>query len=186
MKKSTIVILIIAVLAVGYVWMGYNRFVSLNESIDAQWKQVEVQYQRRFDLIPSLIASVKGATKQEQEIFGAVSDARTRYMNAQGTDEKVRAASAVENQMVKVLAIFEAYPQLQSIQTFRDFMTEQSGTENRVMVERRRFNEKVQGYNVAVKRFPSNLMAKLFGFADRPYFDAAEGSENAPVVNFQN
>ncbi len=186
MKKSTIVILILGFLVVGYMWSGYNRFVSLNEAIDAQWKQVEVQYQRRFDLIPGLIASVKGATQLEKDIFLKLAEARAGYINAKGTDDKVRAANQVEGQLVKVLVVFEAYPQLQSIQTFRDFMAEQSGTENRVATERRRFNEKVEVYNVGTKRFPSNLMARLFGFGNRPYFEAAIGSENAPKVDFQN
>lgn len=186
MKKTTIVVLIIAVLLAGYVWSSYNKFVTLNESIDAQWKQVEVQYQRRFDLIPNLVSSVKGVTKQEQEVFGAVSEARTRYMNAQGTDDKVRAANQVEGQLAKVLAIFEAYPQLRSVETFQSLMAELAGTENRVSVERNRFNESVRTYNVAAKRFPSNLMARIFGFGERPYFEATQGSENAPKVDFQN
>jgi LemA protein len=184
MKKSTIVILIVIVLVLLYGLIGYNRFVGLNESVDAQWKQVEVQYQRRFDLIPNLVSSVKGVTKQEQTVFQSISDARTKYMQAQNVDDKVRAASQVEGELVKVLAIFEAYPQLQSAEAFKGLMAELSGTENRVAVERRRFNEVVQSYNVSVKRFPSNMLARLFGFGDRPYFEAAPGTENVPKVEF--
>ncbi len=184
MKKTWIIILVIVVLVGLYTWSSYNSFVGINEAVDAQWQQVEVQYQRRLDLIPNLIETVKGVTKQEKDIFITLAEARANYVKASTVDQKAAAATKVETAFAGFFALAENYPQLQSSQAFQTLMAQLEGTENRVSVERQRFNEKVQTANVMVKRFPSNLMARLFGFGDRQYFQAAEGAQNVPQVKF--
>lgn len=183
MKKIWIVVLAAVVFGGLYVWSSYNGLVSGGVAIDGQWAQVETQYQRRFDLIPNLVNSVKGILKQEQTIFTALAEARTRYAGAVSIDEKARAASGVESAFGRLLAIMENYPQLRSAENVNTLMAQLEGTENRVAVERKRFNDAVQAYNLRVKRVPSALIARLFGFGERAYFDAAAGAENAPSVN---
>ena len=182
MKKSTKIILAVVVIVLIYGFISYNGLVTLNESADAQWAQVETQYQRRFDLIPNLVNSVQGIFTQEQKIFGDLADARTRYANAGTPNEKASAASQVETSLGRLLVIVENYPQLNSSQSVQDLMSQLEGTENRVSVERNRFNETIRQYNTNIKRFPKNLMARPFGFDERFYFEAAEGTEVAPEV----
>lgn len=175
-----VVVLLVAAGSVSY----YNRFVTLSTGVDAQWAQVENQFQRRFDLIPNLVESVKGIQKQEQAVFGAIADARTHYGAAKTTDEKVAAASETETALGRLLAVVENYPTLTSSQNVSQLMDELSGTENRIAVERGRFNDVVAEYNGTVLRFPGNLFAKLFGYSARPLFAAATGADTAPKVNF--
>lgn len=182
MKKGTLIIIGVLVLIVLWGFASYNGLISLNESIDAQWAKVETQYQRRFDLIPNLVNSVKGVLTQEQKIFGDIAEARTRYGGAISPNDKAIAASQVEGALARLLVIMENYPQLQSSGNVRDLMTQLEGTENRISVERTRFNDIVRDYNVSVKRFPKNILASLFGFGERAYFEAANGAENAPKV----
>jgi LemA protein len=184
MKKSTIIILAVIVLLALYVGVSYNRFVSAGTAVDAQWAQVETQYQRRFDLIPNLVGAVKGIMKQEQEVFGAIADARTRYAGAASTEEKVQAASDLESSFARLLVVMENYPQLQSSANVRDLQAQIEGTENRISVERGRFNEEVRGYNLAVSRFPGKLIASMFGFAPRSYFQSVEEADQSPKVEF--
>ncbi len=183
MKKGTIAL--IAVLAVLVIWAfsGYNSLVTLNESADAQWATVESQYQRRFDLIPNLVASVKAILNQEQAVFGEIAEARTRYAGAGTPDERAAAASEVESALGRLLVIMENYPQLQSSQNVRDLMTQLEGTENRISVERTRFNDAVRTYNTAIKRFPRNILAMITGFGERAYFESADEAAKAPSVN---
>ncbi len=181
MKKWGIVIAVVAVVAIWTI-VSYNRFVSLSGAADAQWAQVATQYQRRFDLIPNLVASVKGVLKQEQTVFSDIAEARTRYSGATTVDEKVRAAGQVESALGRLLVITENYPQLKSSDVVVGFMSQQEGTENRIAVERGRFNEIVTSYNVATKRFPGVIFAKIFGFETRPVFEAQKGAETAPKV----
>jgi LemA protein len=184
MKKGLIVA--IALVAVLLMWglSGYNSLVTLNESADAQWAKVETQYQRRFDLIPNLVNSVKAVLTQEQTVFGDIANARAQYSAAATPDAKAAAASQVESSLGRLIAIVENYPQLASSGNVRDLMTELEGTENRVSVERTRFNDVVRDYNTAVKRFPTNILAGLTGFGTRAYFEAASEAEQAPTVNF--
>jgi len=170
----------LVLMAVGY----YNSFISEQNGIDGAWKQIEVQYQRRVDLIPNLVESVKGLMTQEQKVFGDLAAARGAYAGAKTTDQKVTAANQVEGSLSRLLAIFENYPQLKSDQVVLKLMDELSGTENRVAVERRRYNEAVQAYNTSIGVLPGKLFAVMFGFATRTYFNAAPGSENAPQVKF--
>lgn len=182
MKKS--VWIIIGILAIIAIWgfSSYNSLISLNEAVDAQWAKVETQYQRRFDLIPNLVNSVKGILTQEQKIFGDIAEARTRYSSAGSANEKASAASQVENAFARLLVVMENYPQLQSSNNVRDLMTQLEGTENRVSVERTRFNDMVRDYNVSVKRFPKNILAIILGFGERAYFESVNGAETAPTV----
>lgn len=181
MKKTLLVLGV--VVAVGlFIASYYNGFVRANEGVDAQWAQVEAQYQRRFDLIPNLVSSVKGAMEQEQEVFTALADARTRYTGATGADAKAAAAGEVESALSRLLVIMENYPQLRSVETVQALMAELAGTENRISVERGRYNEQVRDFNVMVKTFPGSLAAGLFGFDARTMFEAASGAEKAPNV----
>src|SRR3989344_195319 len=165
-------------------WSSYNSFVTQTNAIEGQWKQVEVQYQRRFDLIPNLVESVKGLQAQEQKIFGDIANARTAYTGAKTTDAKVQAANQLESGLGRLIAIFENYPQIKSDQAVLKLMDELSGTENRFSVERRRYNEFVQSYNTATSVLPGKFFASLFGFGSKTYFEAADGSENPPKVQF--
>jgi len=185
-KTSTIVLIVVAVILIiaGYTLASYNSLVSMNEAATAQWQQVETQYQRRLDLIPNLVESVKGIMKQEQTVFTALADARTHYAGATTVNDKAAAAGEVETSLGRLLAVVESYPTLASAQNVQDLMTELEGTENRVSVERMRFNDDVQTYNVAIKRFPKSMIAGIFGFAPLTYFQAQAGAENAPTVSF--
>ena len=186
MNSSTRLILIIAgSIAIVTLFLGakYNSFVRQTESVTAQWAQVESQYQRRFDLIPNLVNSVKGIMKQEQTVFNDIAQARTQYSGATTPDQKAAAATQVESAFGRLLVIMENYPQLRSVETVQSLMAELSGTENRIAVERMRYNEMVRDYNVSVKSFPGSFIASMFGFAPRTMFEAQSGSENAPQVN---
>ncbi len=171
---------VLALMATGY----YNSFVSQSNAIEGQWKQVEVQYQRRFDLIPNLVEATKGLMKQEQKVFGDLAAARANYAGAKTTDQKVQAANQLEGSLARLLVVMENYPQLKSDQAVLKLMDELAGTENRIAVERRRYNELVQNYNTSVSTLPGKLFASLFGFQPKPYFQATPGSENAPKVQF--
>jgi len=183
--RSVWVWVIVVVVILGF-WLAgaYNRFITLDQAINGQWAQVEVQYQRRFDLIPNLVESVKGIFNQEKTVFEAIAQARTQYGNAKSVDQKAQAASQVESALGRLLVIVENYPQLRSSEAVKQLMDELAGTENRVAVERKRYNDYVQEYNVAVKRFPGTILASSFGFKDHAFFQAAQGAQNAPQVNF--
>lgn len=183
MKKSWIIIGVVVLLALWAV-SSYNGMVRANQAVDSQWAQVETQYQRRYDLIPNLVNTIKGNTKQEQAVFGEIADARTRYAGATNINDKVNAANALEGSLARLLVITENYPTLQSSKSFQDLMVELEGTENRVSVERKRFNDVVQTYNNKVQVFPGNMFAKLFGFGPRPYFQSVSGANQAPTVEF--
>ncbi len=187
MRRSYIVIgvlVLIVILAFTSFAGLYNSLVAQSQGIDNQWAQVEVQYQRRFDLIPNLVNSVKGAMAQEQTVFNAIAEARTRYSGARTVDEKAAAAGQVDGALARLLVVMENYPQLRSLENVSQLMDELSGTENRVSVERRRFNDLVRDYNTTVKQFPNNLLAGIMGFRERTYFESVSGSEKAPKVEF--
>ncbi len=185
MKKTLLIIGILIVLIVLYIWSSYNGLIVMREDTTVQWHQVETQYQRRFDLIPNLVESTKGIMKQEQTIFTAIADARTKYAGAQTVSDKAAAASQVETALGRLLVVMENYPVLKSSDTVRDLMVAVEGTENRIGTERGRYNEAVKAYQVTIHRFPGTLVASLFGFEDIAYFEAQTGAENAPKVNLQ-
>lgn len=182
MKRSPLLIgSIVAVVAVVlWIFGGYNGLVTERQNVDTAWSQVETQYQRRFDLIPNLVSSVKGAAGFEQTTLTQITEARTQWQNASTRDERVQAAGALDRLLVTV----EAYPQLQATQAYRDLMTQLEGTENRVATARRDYNEAVKTYNLRVKRFPGLVLAALFGYDAEPGFESSDGAENAPSVNF--
>ncbi|MEK9177071.1 MAG: LemA family protein [Patescibacteria group bacterium] len=184
MKGNAIlwIVLGVAVVILVYATSVYNGLVKANEGVDAQWAQVESQYQRRFDLIPNLVSSVQGAMSQEQAVFTALAEARAKYAGARTPDDRAAMASSVESSFARLLAIMENYPQLKSIDTVQSLIAELAGTENRVAVERMRFNEMVRDYNVSVKTFPRSMFAGMFGFAPRAMFEAVPGAEEVPQV----
>lgn len=183
--KNKIIIGILIILALMALWVfsSYNSMVKANIAVDTQWAQVEAQYQRRFDLIPGLVASVKGIFNQEKEIFTAIANARQGYAGAKTVNEKAVAAGNLEGALGRLLVITENYPQLNSNETVKNLMTQLEGTENRVSVERTRFNDIVGAFNTSIATFPSNLIASLFGFEKRPLFKAVDQAENAPVFD---
>jgi LemA protein len=177
------VVLVVIIIAVSLIGM-YNGLVTKSQAIDGQWAQVETQYQRRFDLIPNLVNTVKGMMKQEQTVFDAIAQARTKYGSATTTDAKAQAAGEVESALGRLLAIVENYPELKSSQNVTALMDELSGTENRISVERRRYNELVRDYNTQIKTFPTNMLAGMFGFTEKQYFQSVSGADQAPKVEF--
>ena len=163
---------------------SYNTFTTQEQAIKAAWSQVESNLQRRSDLIPNLVETVKGFAQQEKDVFGAVADARARMGSATTPAQKIEAANAESSALSRLLVVVEAYPQLKTNETFARLMDELAGTENRLNTARMRYNETVQAYETQRAKFPSNLTAKVFGFKEYPYFQAAPDAKAAPKVNF--
>lgn len=184
MKKLKVILIIVLVALVFWAFSSYNQFVTLNQKIDSQWAQVETQYQRRFDLIPNLVKSAEGVMNQEKQVFSDLANARSQYSGAKTVDEKSAAASQLESSLGRLLVIVENYPQLKSNETVNKLMDELSGTENRIAVERKRFNEEVTSFNLSVIKFPGNILANIFGFKSRPFFESDVDAKNAPQVDF--
>jgi len=184
MKKTLIVVGVIAVILIILLLGFYNTLVTKNEAINGQWAQVETQYQRRYDLIPNLVESVKGVMKQEQAIFDNLTEARTRYSGAVNTNDKVRAANELEVGLGRLIAIMENYPELKSAENVQTLMVQLEGTENRISVERKKYNDVVKEFNVLIKTFPTSMFGKVFGFSAKSYFEADSGAEIAPKVEF--
>lgn len=194
MKKVTIIILV-AVVAIIAFWAisGYNSLVSMDENVSNQWANVETQYQRRADLIPNLVNTVKGYAAHEKETLEGVIAARSQatQIKVDPTDltpEKLAEYQKAQGQLAtalgKLLAITENYPDLKANQNFLELQTQLEGTENRISVSRQDFNHAAEAYNRTVRRFPSNLVAAMFGFERKPYFEASEGSSAVPEVKF--
>ena len=169
----------------------YNGLVTSHESVNTAWSKVETQYQRRSDLIPNLVSTVKGAANFEQETLTKVIDSRAKAtqikVDANNPDDiaKFQAAQKeVSSSLSRLLAVAENYPQLKATDNFKDLQSQLEGTENRITVARNDFNTEAKSYNTKVKSFPTNLLAGMFGFKERPYFEAEAGSEKAPTVNF--
>jgi len=199
-RKSAIILAVVGVvvlagLILGGWWVGtYNSLVGLGEGVKQAWGQVENQYQRRLDLIPNLVATVKGYAEHEREVFENVAEARSNVGKLQVTPDilndpnafqKFQAAQgALGGALTRLLAVAENYPQLKANDNFLQLQAQLEGTENRIAVERRRFNEVVQDYNMKVRRFPASLIAGMSGFKEKEYFRAEEGAEKAPQVKF--
>ena len=163
---------------------SYNKFVGQEEAIKSQWAQVENQLQRRNDLIPNLVETVKGTAAQEQTVFTAIAESRAKLAGATTPEDKMKAANEQETALSRLLVIVENYPQLKSNESFNRLMDELAGTENRIAVERMRYNETVQAYNTARRQFPDNITAKLFGFKEYQFFEAPPAAKEAPKVAF--
>ena len=174
----------LALLALPLGGCSYNRFVSQEETIKAQWAQVENQLQRRNDLIPNLVNTVKGYAAQEQAVYKAIADSRAKLAGATTPEQKITAANEQSAALARLLVIVENYPQLKSNESFNRLMDELSGTENRIAVERMRYNEAVQAYNTARRQFPANITAKVFGFNEYKLFEAPPEAKQVPKVDF--
>ena len=196
MKKKWIVLIVVALLLlIGYssIKGTYNTMVTTEESISASWAQVETQYQRRADLIPNLVNTVKGYADFEQETLTQVIEARAKAtsisvdpnsLSPQAIDNFEQAQQGLSSALGRLLVTIERYPDLKASQQFQQLQVQLEGTENRIAVERRNFNEQVQSYNTYIKTFPKNIYANLFGFESKGYFQATTGAEKAPEVSF--
>jgi len=162
----------------------YNTFVILDESVKSSWAQVENQLQRRYDLIPNLVETVKGYAKQEKDVLVEVTNARARVGGAGTVPEKIQANNELSGALSRLLVVVEQYPDLKSNQNFLRLQDELAGTENRIAVERRRYNEEVRRYNVAIRSFPNNLLAAAFGFQPAAFFEAPAAAKTVPKVKF--
>jgi len=163
---------------------SYNQFVAQEEGIKSQWGQVENQLQRRNDLIPNLVETTKGVAQQERDVFGQIAESRAKLSGAQTPAQTMQAANEQSAALARLLVIVENYPQLRSSETFNRLMDELAGTENRIAVERMRYNEQVQAYNTSRRQFPSNITASIFGFGEYEVFNAPPEAERVPTVNF--
>lgn len=196
MKKSVIwTLVIVGILAIIALWglNAYNGFIATEEELNEAWANVENQYQRRADLIPNLVATVKGYAEHEQETFEAVVDARAKATQitidpTNATQEQLIAFQNAQGELSQALgrliAVAESYPDLKANENFRDLQAQLEGTENRITVARQLFNETARAYNTRVRRFPNNIIAAMFGFEKKPYFQAEEGTNKAPQVEF--
>ena len=182
--RRTLMSVGLVIAAIGLSGCSYNRFVTQEESIKAQWAQVENQLQRRNDLIPNLVETVKGFAQQERDVFGQIADSRAKLAGARTPEQTIQEANEQSAALARLLVITENYPQLRSNESFNRLMDELSGTENRIAVERMRYNERVQEYNTSRRQFPSNLTANVFGFKEYPLFNAPPEAERVPRVNF--
>lgn len=196
MKKTLIIIAVIAVVVLmfyGFFKNTYNTMVQNGEQVDAQWAQVENVYQRRADLIPNLVNTVKGYAAHEQEVLTGVIEARAKAtsvnLNAENLTEAnmqafQQAQEGLSSALSRLMVVVERYPDLKANQNFLELQAQLEGTENRITVERQKFNETTRVYNTYIKSFPQNMLAGMFGFATKPYFEATAGSEVAPKVEF--
>lgn len=196
MKKSYIILIVIAVIILSiFFWFKntYNGMVTMQENVSAQWSNVENQYQRRLDLIPNLVNTVKGYAEHEQNTLNRVVEARAKatqmQINLDNLDEAtMKKLNAVQGELStalsRLMAISENYPDLKANENFRDLQAQVEGTENRIAVERRKFNNTARAYNTSIRQFPQNMLAGMFGFTPKPYFEANAEAENAPKVEF--
>ena len=195
MKKTTSIIVILAVLAAIVLWFvgKYNAMVTAEENVETSWAQVENQYQRRSDLIPNLVATVKGYAEHESQVFESVVEARAKatQITIDPTNASPEQLAAFQNAqgelsqaLGRLLAVAENYPDLKANENFRDLQSQLEGTENRIAVARNAFNEAAQQLNVLIRKFPNNIVAGMFGFEKKPYFEAEDGADKAPKVEF--
>ena len=190
MKTRTKILILVAIIVIilfssySYFKNTYNRFVALDEGVKASWAQVENQLQRRYDLIPNLVETVKGYASHESETLIEVTNARARVGQSQNPQEKMEANNALSSALGRLLVVVEQYPDLKANQNFIRLQDELAGTENRIAVERRRYNEQVREYNQRLRTFPDNVVANMFGFERAELFQAVEESKQAPKVEF--
>lgn len=172
---------------------GYNTMVEKQEEVEAQWSQVENVYQRRADLIPNLVATVKGYAEHESETLSAVVEARSKAtsvtidannLSEENIEKFQKAQGELSSALGRLLAVQESYPDLKANENFRDLSAQLEGTENRIATERKKFNDTARDYNTYIKKFPNNIVASIFSFDSKPYFKAEEGAEKAPKVEF--
>ena len=187
MKKSTIVIIVVVVILVAIIAglvSNYNGVVSLSEEVDNKFATIDTMLQRRADLIPNLVNTVKGYTNQEQAVIDSVTDARAKLAGANSVEEKANADQELTSALNNLLVVVENYPDLKSSQNFINLSDELAGTENRIATARKDYNDAVKEYNTKIKRFPTNIVSGMFGYGEKEYFQASEGSEEVPTVDF--
>jgi LemA protein len=184
MMRRAFGLALVALAALSITGCSYNKFVSQEEAIKAQWAQVENQLQRRNDLIPNLVETTKGFAQHEESVYKEIADARSRLLAAKSPDETIAAANQQTAALGRLLAVVESYPQLKANEQFNRLMDELAGTENRLATERKRYNERVQEYNTSRRQFPANLTAKMFSFKEYPFFEAPPEAKTVPKVNF--
>lgn len=196
MKKSVIVILVVVLLVIvviASITKSYNKIVTMEESVSSQWAQVENVYQRRADLIPNLVNTVKGYAEHERETFEAVINARAKAtsmtidptkLDANSIQQFQNAQTELSSALGRLMVVVEQYPELKANQNFLELQSQLEGTENRITVERMKFNETAQSFNTYIRRFPQNILAGLFNFDKKAYFEAQKGAEKAPEVQF--
>jgi LemA protein len=192
MKKNFwIIVLVVLLIVIAAMWGRYNTMVALDESVQAAWAQVENQYQRRLDLVPNLVATVQGIADQERAVFSAVVEWRAQALQTSvDISDPASLASyqqvqgALSQWLWRLLAVVENYPEIRSNQNFLELQAQLEGTENRIAVERMRYNDTAREYNIYIRRFPSNIFAGLFGFDRVSLFEAAAGAEQVPSVQF--
>ncbi|MCX5832085.1 MAG: LemA family protein [Deltaproteobacteria bacterium] len=179
-----VVVLVVVFILYSLFQGNYNKFVTLDETVKSSWAQVENQLQRRYDLIPNLVETVKGYAKQEKDVLIEVTNARARVGGAGKIPDKIAANNELSSALSRLLVVVEKYPDLKSNQNFLRLQDELAGTENRIAVERRRYNEAVQFYNVAVRSFPASIVAGIFGFEQAAFFAAPAAAKAVPQVKF--
>jgi LemA protein len=168
--------------SIGY----YNGFVSSNQKIEAAMSEIDNQQQRRSDLVPNLVNTVKGYASHEKEVFENIAKARQMYSSTSSTSDKIKADQEMSSSLSRLIAVAENYPELKSDKHFTDLMTQLEGTENRLSVARKNYNDSVKKYNSKISRFPGNVFAKMYGVYKQPYFKADEAAKSNPVVDFNN
>lgn len=183
--RLTVQAVVVAATAFALSGCSYNKFTTQEEAIKAQWAQVQNQLQRRNDLIPNLVETVKGYAAHEAGVFKDIADARSRMLAAKSPEETIQAANQQSSALGRLLLLVENYPQLKANEQFNRLMDELSGTENRLATERMRYNERVQEYNTQRRKFPSNVTARMFGFKEYPYWEVPPEAKVAPKVNFE-
>lgn len=179
-----VIVLMLIVSTYSFFKGTYNNFVSLDETVKSAWSQVENQLQRRYDLIPNLVETVKGYAKQEKDVFVEVTNARSKVGGAANIPDKINANNELSSALSRLLIVVERYPDLKSNQNFMRLQDELAGTENRIAVERKRYNDAVRTFNIAVKSFPANILAGMFGFTPATFFEAPAAAKAAPQVKF--
>ena len=187
-QKTILIVIVILVLIVlipfFYLKGTYNSLVRMDEEVKAAWAQVENQLQRRYDLIPNYVETVKGYAAHEKEVFLRVTEARSKVSGAANIQDKIQANNALSSALARLLVVVERYPELKANINFIRLQDELAGTENRIAVERRRYNETVKTYNITIRRFPTNLLAGMFGFEKAAFFEVPEERQEAPKVQF--
>ncbi|MBU5440067.1 LemA family protein [Tissierella sp. MSJ-40] len=184
MKGKFIVILGVVVLLVALFAGTYNKLAVLDENVDSAWAQVENVLKRRADLIPNLVNTVKGYASHEKEVLVGITEARSRFTEAKTPEEYAQANEGLNTALTKLYAVVENYPELKANQNFTELQFELSGTENRIATERMRYNDSVKAFNTTIRRFPTNVMAKVLGFEKRQYFEINQKDAEVPEVNF--
>lgn len=186
-KTLLVVLGVVAFIVLAFIiWFisTYNGLVSADQDVNAKWSQVENQYQRRADLIPNLVKTVQAYATHEATVFEEVAKARTQWAGASTQSDKMKAAGEMDSALSRLMVVVEAYPDLKASTGFTTLQAQLEGTENRIATERMRYNDGVRDYNIKIKRIPTSIVADIYGYKDKPFFEADKGTEKAPSVNF--